>query len=90
MRGEGRGLSHTHTQGRRAQYISGTKLDDRSVRVDFDAGFTDGRQFGRGASGGQVRDEFRQDHDTERGGWGTLKRGELYNRERGHLKRRRV
>ena len=41
------------------QYISGTKLDDRIIRVDWDIGFMEGRQYGRGKSGGQVRDEYR-------------------------------
>ena len=36
------------------KYISGTIMDDRPVRVDFDWGFKDGRQYGRGRSGGQV------------------------------------
>jgi len=35
-------------------YISGTKLDDRIIRLDWDIGFQEGRQFGRGRSGGQV------------------------------------
>jgi nuclear cap-binding protein subunit 2 len=34
------------------RYISGTKLDDRFIRVDLDHGFTPDRQFGRGKSGG--------------------------------------
>ena len=38
-------------------YINGTRLDDRIIRTDYDAGFTEGRQYGRGKSGGQVRDE---------------------------------
>ena len=33
----------------------GTIMDDRPVRVDFDWGFKEGRQYGRGRSGGQVR-----------------------------------
>jgi len=33
-------------------------------------GYAEGRQFGRGRSGGQVRDEHRQDYDPGRGGWG--------------------
>ena len=37
--------------------LSGTKLDGRVIRVDLDAGFTPGRQYGRGVSGGQVRDD---------------------------------
>lgn len=36
------------------KYISGTIIDERPIRVDFDWGFKDGRQFGRGRSGGQV------------------------------------
>uniref|UniRef100_A0A251UEE6 Nuclear cap-binding protein subunit 2 n=1 Tax=Helianthus annuus TaxID=4232 RepID=A0A251UEE6_HELAN len=50
------------------KYISGTILDDRPIRVDFDWGFQDGRQWGRGRSGGQVRDE---------GGYGKLVQKEL-------------
>ncbi|KAH1218627.1 Nuclear cap-binding protein subunit 2 [Glycine soja] len=50
------------------KYISGTILDDRPIRVDFDWGFQEGRQWGRGRSGGQVRDE---------GGYGKLVQKEL-------------
>jgi nuclear cap-binding protein subunit 2 len=52
------------------RYINGTRLDDRIVRVDWDAGFIEGRQYGRGKSGGQVRDEYRTDYDSGRGGYG--------------------
>ena len=52
------------------RYISGCKLDDRILRVDYDGGFVEGRQYGRGRSGGQVRDEYRTDYDAGRGGWG--------------------
>lgn len=52
------------------RHISGTKLDERIIRCDLDLGYKDGRQFGRGRSGGQVRDEHRQDYDPGRGGWG--------------------
>lgn len=37
------------------KYVSGTKLDERIIRCDIDPGFKDGRQFGRGKSGGQVK-----------------------------------
>ncbi|KAG6488018.1 hypothetical protein ZIOFF_056776 [Zingiber officinale] len=47
------------------KYISGTMLDDRLIRVDFDWGFEEGRQWGRGRSGGQVRDEYRTDYDPD-------------------------
>ena len=49
-------------------YLNGTKLDDRIIRVDLDPGFEPGRQFGRGATGGQVRDDRRHDYDEGRGG----------------------
>jgi nuclear cap-binding protein subunit 2 len=41
--------------GHAMKYINGTRLDDRVIRTDWDAGFIEGRQFGRGKSGGQVR-----------------------------------
>eukprot|EP00611_Tribonema_gayanum_P022289 TRINITY_DN4448_c0_g1_i1.p1 TRINITY_DN4448_c0_g1~~TRINITY_DN4448_c0_g1_i1.p1 ORF type:complete len:167 (+),score=43.51 TRINITY_DN4448_c0_g1_i1:198-698(+) len=37
--------------------VSGTCLDERIIRAELDPGFQDGRQYGRGTSGGQVRDE---------------------------------
>lgn len=58
------------------KYISGTQLDERVIRIDLDPGFRDGRQFGRGKSGGQVRDEHRDDYDAGRGGWGRTKKDE--------------
>lgn len=36
------------------RYINGTRLDDRIIRCDWDAGFIEGRQYGRGKTGGQV------------------------------------
>ena len=36
------------------KYINGSKLDDRIIRTDLDVGFEEGRQYGRGKSGGQV------------------------------------
>ncbi|KAI1625410.1 hypothetical protein EDD37DRAFT_562846 [Exophiala viscosa] len=52
------------------KYIGGTKLDERVIRTDLDAGFQEGRQYGRGRSGGQVRDEYRDEFDPGRGGYG--------------------
>ncbi|XP_044526840.1 nuclear cap-binding protein subunit 2-like isoform X2 [Gracilinanus agilis] len=54
------------------RYINGTRLDDRIIRTDWDAGFKEGRQYGRGRSGGQVRDEYRKDYDAGRGGYGKM------------------
>ena len=54
------------------RYINGTRLDDRIIRTDWDAGFIEGRQYGRGKSGGQVRDEYRTDFDSGRGGYGKI------------------
>ncbi|KAJ7558536.1 hypothetical protein O6H91_04G044700 [Diphasiastrum complanatum] len=62
------------------KYVSGTILDDRPIRVDFDWGFENGRQWGRGRSGGQVRDEYRTDYDPGRGGYGKLVQKELESR----------
>lgn len=53
--------------------ISGTKLNGRVIRVELDAGFQPGRQYGRGVSGGQVRDERRNRPDPARSGSERLK-----------------
>lgn len=50
------------------KYISRTSLDERIIRADLDHGYEEGRQYGRGASGGQVRDEMREEFDPGRGG----------------------
>ncbi|KAK4540133.1 Nuclear cap-binding protein subunit 2 [Oleoguttula mirabilis] len=52
------------------KYVGGTKLDERIIRCDLDEGFGEGRQYGRGKSGGQVRDEYREEFDPGRGGYG--------------------
>ena len=52
------------------KYLSDTKLDDKTITIDLDPGFEDGRQFGRGKSGGQVSDELRFEFDAARGGFG--------------------
>ncbi|RUS31638.1 hypothetical protein BC938DRAFT_477385, partial [Jimgerdemannia flammicorona] len=48
------------------KYINSTKLDERIIRTDLDPGFREGRQYGRGRSGGQVRDEYRQEQKLEK------------------------
>jgi nuclear cap-binding protein subunit 2 len=50
--------------------LNTTSVDDRIVRIDWDAGVDEGRQFGRGQSGDQWRDDFREDFDPARGGQG--------------------
>jgi len=61
----------THEQGGQAvNLLNKTTFDERLIRVDFDAGISEGRQFGRGESGGQWRDDFRDDFDAARGGQG--------------------
>jgi nuclear cap-binding protein subunit 2 len=57
--------------------LSGTNLDGRVIRVELDAGFQPGRQYGRGASGGQVRDERRNKSDPARSS--TAKRQKTLN-----------
>ncbi|XP_057552086.1 nuclear cap-binding protein subunit 2-like [Hippopotamus amphibius kiboko] len=54
------------------RYVNGTRLDDRIIHTDWDAGFKEGRQHGRGCSRGQVQDEYRQDYDAGRGSYGKL------------------
>jgi len=60
------------------KYIGGTKLDERIIRCDLDEGFSEGRQYGRGKSGGQVRDEYREEFDPGRGGFGKKFKDEGY------------
>lgn len=60
------------------KYLNNTKVDDRVIRTDIDPGFREGRQYGRGKSGGQVRDEFRSHYDEGRGGYGSRMRGSAY------------
>jgi nuclear cap-binding protein subunit 2 len=50
--------------------LNNTMFDDRQLRVDWDAGMEPGREFGRGQSGDQWRDDFREDFDAARGGQG--------------------
>jgi RNA recognition motif-containing protein len=57
-------FSHKAAQSA-ASYITGTKLDNRYIRVDVDWGFQTGREFGRGKTGGQVR-LARRDHSVLR------------------------
>lgn len=64
------------------KYVNGTKLDERVIRSDVDPGFKEGRQFGRGKSGGQVRDEYRQEYDAGRGGWGAIRAQQEKEREK--------
>jgi nuclear cap-binding protein subunit 2 len=62
---------YTHTDALDAmKYVGGTKLDERIIRTDLDPGFKEGRQYGRGPTGGQVRDYYREDYDPGRGGYG--------------------
>jgi nuclear cap-binding protein subunit 2 len=41
-------------------------LDQRVIRVDWDLGFEEGRQYGRGYSGAQKRDEISNKYDPDR------------------------
>ncbi|KAI1085773.1 hypothetical protein F5B20DRAFT_17650 [Whalleya microplaca] len=73
------------------KYIGGTKLDERIIRTDLDSGFEEGRQYGRGKSGGQVRDEYRDDFDEGRGGLGrAIQHERLREVERNREKNQRI
>ena len=43
------------------KYVSGTMCDGQIIRCELDGGFKQGRQFGRGKSGGQIRDDRKQE-----------------------------
>jgi len=55
-----------------ASLLTGKTLEGRVLKIEMDPGFKEGRQFGRGRGGGQVRDDFREEDDPERGGVGSL------------------
>ena len=38
--------------------LNGVFVDNKKIYMDYDPGFKEGRQYGRGHSGGQVKDEF--------------------------------
>ncbi len=62
-------LSHDEA-AKALSIMNTTSMDDRIVRIDWDAGMEEGRQFGRGQTGDQWRDDFREDYDPARGGQG--------------------
>ena len=45
--------------------LNRSKLDRRIIRVDWDIGFKEGRQFGRGRGGGQKRDSVRYEYEKD-------------------------
>ena len=51
------------------ELLHGTKIEGRQIKVELDPGFTEGRQYGRGKTGGQVADHSRKGFDAGRGGW---------------------
>jgi RNA recognition motif-containing protein len=51
-------FSHEHAVNC-LKFVSGSHCDEQIIRCELDAGFKPGRQYGRGQSGGQVRDERR-------------------------------
>ena len=46
--------------------LMGTIVDGKEIRVDIDLGFEEGRQYGRGKTGCQRRDEMRRNFDPDR------------------------
>ncbi len=46
--------------------LNNTVLENRPIRVDWDTGFIEGRQFGRGLTGSQKRDEMMSKIDPDR------------------------
>lgn len=62
-------------------YLDGSMLDLRVIKVDIDdEGYLPGREFGKSKqTGGQIRDDFRDAYDIERGGWSSTKLEEHYS-----------
>ena len=48
--------------------LTGTKLDGLPIRVELDAGFKPGRQYGRGTRTSSNRRDFNHRNNSERGG----------------------
>lgn len=46
--------------------LNSTQLENRIIRADWDVGFKEGRQFGRGRGGGQKRDSVKNENDFHR------------------------
>ena len=58
--------------------LMGAILDGKEIRVDIDIGYEDGREFGRGKSGCQRRDEMRRSYDPQRP-WKKIYNNRQYN-----------
>ena len=53
-------------------FLNGKTLDEKVIKYELDPGFKEGRQYGRGRAGGQVRDDFRDEPEKTRGGYGSF------------------
>ena len=62
--------------------LNGAKFDERFIKVEIDPGYKEGRQWGRGKTGGQASDDFRSNYDFDRGGWGERKPEKRWKRKR--------
>src|SRR3990167_10411538 len=75
---EGCGLAQRHYVGIRLK-----RLGDSQIKVNWDVGFEDGRQYGRGRNGGQLRDDNRYGgNDSERGDYGRPRNYQNYGNGR--------
>ena len=67
--------------------LTGTLLDRKLIRVDIDTGFEEGRQYGRGKFGNQIRDEIYKGNDPERQWKRNSGRNNSYGRYNGSYSR---
>lgn len=65
--------------------LHGSVLDERIIKVEMDKGWYPGREFGRGESGAQVRDELRTGYDEGRGGFSVREQQQLEQLEQGNV-----
>jgi len=64
--------------------LNRSTLDGRMIRVDWDYGFEPQRQFGRGKTGGQVRDEMRANAGAQKDEDRPLNSYKKYDNNREH------
>ena len=67
--------------------LNNAKFDERIIKVEMDPGYKDGRQWGRGKTGGQASDDHRTKFDSGRGGWGENGNSNRRRKRRRHGRR---
>ena len=64
------------------KYLNKTKINGRTIEIDLDPGFEDGRQYGRGENGAQKGQMYLHSNSGRRGGYNGGGRGGRRRRDR--------